>query len=95
MFLNKVQKEYFENFINKMSDKDKNFNICEECGEKLDMNFTHNYIYLQDTGVCSICKETKEVINPKIANEILSKGINPFDYFYSNCIRIVTSQKGV
>lgn len=92
MLLSKEQKEYFENFINEMSNNDKGFNICEECGEQLDINFPHNHEYLRDTGACNICKETKEVINPKIANEILSKGINPVDYFNSNCTRIVTSK---
>ncbi len=91
MRLTEEQKKHFENFILSLSDEDKAYNVCEECGKGLNIREIDN-VYLQDTGICSICKEIKDVINPKIADEVIKKEIDPVDYWNSGGKRLANSE---
>lgn len=91
MILTEKQKKYFENFILALSDGDKAYNICEECGKDLNIRGIDN-AYLQDTGICSVCKKIEDVINPKIAEEVIKKGVDPVDYWNSGCKRLANSE---
>lgn len=86
--LSEKEKLYFHNFIDSLTDKDKQNNICEECGKKLNIK-GHNEPYLQDTGKCKICNKISDVFNPRIVEEIFNKNIKPIEYWDSGCKRII------
>jgi hypothetical protein len=85
--LTEEQRNYFLKFVESMSEEDKKYNVCGECGKRLNIKFI-NEAYLKDTGRCSICGMIDEVINPKISNEVMRQEISPIAYNNSGGIRV-------
>ncbi|WP_315069396.1 hypothetical protein [uncultured Clostridium sp.] len=86
--LSEEEKLHFDNFIDSLTDEEKQNNICEECGKKLNI-LGNNETYLQDIGKCKVCGKILDVFNPKIIEEVFNRNIEPIEYWYSGCKRIV------